>query len=120
MKIMPNLIDDTGYDKIKDFKGFDDRYTAPIHGFKDAQDYWKKCSSKPYIPDIRIPTLIVNAKNDPFLPLECYPEKEARSNKHITLVTPESGGHVGFIKFNRQNIYWSEAQAVRFLNQTDL
>jgi len=119
MKVLPGLIDDAGYEKIKNFKEFDDRYTAPIHGFKDALDYWKKCSSKPYIPDIKIPTLIINAKNDPFLPLECYPVKEAKINKYITLVTPESGGHVGFIKFNRQNVYWSETQAVRFLNQTD-
>ncbi|MCD4677074.1 MAG: alpha/beta fold hydrolase [Desulfobacula sp.] len=116
MKIMPGLIDDIDYDKIKDFKAFDDRYTAPIHGFKNAYDYWGKCSSKPFIPDIAVPTLIINAANDPFLPKECFPIKEAKANKYITLRMPKSGGHVGFVSFNEQNLYWSEKQAVIFLN----
>ncbi len=117
MKLMPGLIDDKGYETIKDFKTFDDRYTAPIHGFKNAEDYWEKCSSKPYLPHIKIPTLIINAKNDPFLPEACFPIKEARENKNLTLVMPESGGHVGFVSFNRQNLYWSEKQAIDFLNR---
>ncbi|MBU1344219.1 MAG: alpha/beta fold hydrolase [Proteobacteria bacterium] len=116
MKLLPGQIDDKGYEKIKDFKAFDDRYTAPIHGFKNANDYWKKCSSKPYIPDITVPTLIVNAVNDPFLPQACFPEKEAGSNRHVTLLMPKSGGHVGFISFNKQNRYWSEKQTMEFLN----
>lgn len=115
IKIMPGLIDDKGFEKIKDFKVFDDRYTAPIHGFKNAHDYYEKCSSKPFIPDIRIPTLIINAMNDPFLPQECYPVKEAEINKFVTLGMPKSGGHVGFIAFNNKNLYWSEKMAVNFL-----
>ncbi len=113
---MPELIDDKGYNEIKDFKGFDDRYTAPIHGFKDAYDYWEKCSSKPYIPCIKTPTLIINAVNDPFLSESCYPFNEVRSNKQVILETPQSGGHVGFISFNRHKVYWSEKRAVEFLN----
>ncbi|OGR28531.1 MAG: alpha/beta hydrolase [Desulfobacterales bacterium RIFOXYA12_FULL_46_15] len=117
MKLLPGLIDDKGYEMIKDFKAFDDRYTAPIHGFKNAEDYWEKCSSKPHLPHIKIPTLIINAKNDPFLPKACFPVKEVLANKNLTLLMPESGGHVGFVSFNRQNLYWSEKQAVNFLNQ---
>lgn len=116
IKLFPGKINDTGYEKILDFKGFDDRYTAPIHGFKDAMDYWEKCSSKPYIPRITVPTLIVNALNDPFLSESCFPIIESAENSHITLCMPESGGHVGFIAFNRQNRYWSETQALNFLN----
>lgn len=116
MKLLPGQINDKGYEKIKDFKAFDDQYTAPIHGFKNAEDYWIKCSSKPYIPDIAVPTLIVNAINDPFLPNACFPVEEADANKHVTLLMPESGGHVGFVLFNDQNEYWSEKQAVEFLN----
>jgi len=119
MKLLPGLIDDKGYNKIKDFKAFDDRYTAPVHGFKNAYDYWEKCSSKSFIPDITVPTLIINAENDPFLPEACFPVKEAGSNKHVTLSMPESGGHVGFVSFNKENLYWSEQQAVNFLNSTD-
>lgn len=116
MELMPGLIDDKDYDQIKDFKAFDNRYTAPIHGFKNAFDYWEKCSGKPFIPDITVPTLIVNAVNDPFLPEACFPVKEAASNKQVTLCMPNSGGHVGFVSFNDQNLYWSEKQAVKFLN----
>jgi predicted alpha/beta-fold hydrolase len=115
MKIFPDLIDDKGYEKIKNFKAFDDRYTAPIHGFKNAYDYYEKCSSKPFIPDIKVPTLIINAMNDPFLSEKCYPVKEAKTNKFITLSMPDSGGHVGFVSFNKQHIYWSEKRAINFL-----
>ncbi len=115
-KKFPDRIDDTGFQKIKDFKGFDDRYTAPIHGFANAEDYWQKCSSKPHIRNIPTPTLIVNALNDPFLSDTCFPYSEAEANKNVTLCTPESGGHVGFVSFNRKNRYWSEQVAVDFLN----
>jgi predicted alpha/beta-fold hydrolase len=115
--LFPDQINDKGYKTIKDFKGFDDRYTAPIHGFKDAHDYWAKCSSKPHISKIRIPTLIVNAVNDPFLSDSCYPVSEADANPNVRLCMPDSGGHVGFIAFNSNNLYWSEKTAVSFLNQ---
>ena len=102
---------------LKDFRGFDDRYTAPIHGFKDALDYWEKCSSKPHIPAIPVPTLIVNAKNDPFLSKSCFPVKEAESNPFVTLCTPDSGGHVGFISggspFNPR--FWLEERISKFV-----
>lgn len=119
MRSMPGALDDTGYDRIRTFKEFDDRYTAPIHGFKDAHDYWEKCSSRQFIPHIQIPTLIINALNDPFLPRECFPVAEAGYNRNITLKMPESGGHVGFVSFNGTNRYWSEDQAVSFLNSPD-
>ncbi len=116
MRAMPGALDDTGYEQIRTFKEFDDRYTAPIHGFKDAHDYWKKCSSRQFIPHIRIPTLIINSLDDPFLPRECFPVAEAGYNRHIFLKMPESGGHVGFVSFNGTGRYWSEDQAVSFLN----
>lgn len=92
----PELFDVAGLDAMKTFKEFDDRFTAPIHGFKDAEDYWVKASSKPYLGDIAMPTLLVNAKNDPFLEPECFPEEEAEANPFFHLMTPEDGGHVGF------------------------
>ncbi len=116
MKLLPGQINDNGYDRIKDFEAFDNQYTAPIHGFKNARDYWEKCSSKPYLPDITVPTLIVNAIDDPFLSKSCFPVKEVHANKFVTLSMPESGGHVGFVLFNDKNEYWSEKQAVKFLN----
>ena len=117
MAIMPHALNDIGYEKIKNFKDFDDRYTAPIHGFKNAHDYWEKCASRQFIPAIKIPCLIVNAQDDPFLPRECFPVAEAAANPNITLKMPKSGGHVGFVSFNKRNLYWSEQQTVSFLNR---
>ena len=111
------VLDDTGYEKIRDFKGFDDRYTAPIHGFKNAEDYWHSCSSLQFIPSIQHPCAIINAVNDPFLPRECFPVAQAENNRHVTLQMPESGGHVGFIAFNPSGFYWSEMQAVALLKK---
>ena len=87
-----------------------------IASIKNARDYWGKCSSKQFIPNIKVPTLIVNAKNDPFLPDESYPVKEAEQNPYVSLLMPDSGGHVGFLSFNRDKMYWSEKQAIAFLN----
>jgi uncharacterized protein len=118
MKVMPGKIDDRGYRQMSTFKEFDDRYTAPIHGFADAEDYWRKCSCRPFLKNIRIPVLLVNARNDPFLADPCYPVEEARENPNLHLEMPGSGGHVGFITFNHDGEFWSETRAVSFLDGT--
>ncbi|MFC1563463.1 YheT family hydrolase [candidate division KSB1 bacterium] len=115
MKIMPGILDDSDYSRIRNFRDFDDRYTAPIHGFRDAVDYWEKTSSKKRLHNIRIPVLIISAKDDPFLPGECYPVEEAENSNYLHLEMPEHGGHTGFIEFNRDNVYWSEKRAVEYL-----
>ncbi len=116
-RLYPNEINLKGFSKIKDFRDFDDRYTAPMNGFKNAEDYWKKSSSKQHIDQIRLPTLIVSAKDDPFLTPECYPYEAVAKNTQVTLETPLFGGHVGFMSFNRENRYWSEQRAIDFLEQ---
>ena len=117
MALMPGRIDDKDFEKIKNFKDFDDRYTAPINGFKDAFDYWEKCSSKQFIKNINVPTLIVNAKNDPCVSDSCYPVTEAMKNSRVFLEIPDSGGHVGFIEFNKRHLFWSEKRAVKFFKE---
>ena len=117
MKLMPGQINDDDYHLIKNFKDYDDRYTAPLHGFKNAEDYWNKCSSKQFIPEVKIPTLIVNARNDPFIAGGCYPVKEASNSNCVYLEIPESGGHVGFIQFKKDRCYWSEERAIEFLKR---
>jgi predicted alpha/beta-fold hydrolase len=67
------------------FRDYDDRYTAPLHGFKNAQDYWDKCSSLNFISKVRVPTLVVNAWDDPFLADDCYPEKMAAESPYVFL-----------------------------------
>jgi predicted alpha/beta-fold hydrolase len=78
------------------FREIDDLYTAPIHGFNDAIDYWTRASSKPWLQQIQIPTLLVNALNDPFLPVSALPaDKDVSAS--VTREFPDSGGHVGFV-----------------------
>lgn len=115
MMMMPGKIDDRDYGQLRTFKDFDDRYTASIHGFADAEDYWRQSSSRPFLKNIFIPTLLINARNDPFLAEGCYPIPEAEANSNLTLEMPASGGHVGFLTFNHQCEYWSETRAVSFL-----
>lgn len=116
MARMPDQINDHNYHLIKNFKDFDDRYTAPLHGFKDAEDYWAKCSSQRFLDRITIPTLIVNAADDPFLSAGSYPVELARAHPCVYLEIPPQGGHVGFVTFNRERLYWSEQRALAFLN----
>lgn len=111
----PDLIDVSGFENIRNFRQFDDRYTAPLHGFRGAQDYWARCSALGHLPDIRVPSLIVNAADDPFLSRGCYPEARSQMGAHVSLESPRWGGHVGFVRHGRDGIYWSEQRALAFL-----
>jgi predicted alpha/beta-fold hydrolase len=113
-KLMRDL-DITSIDEIGTIMDFDDRYTAPLHGFGSAIEYYTKCSSIHFLSGIKTPTLIVNAKNDPFLSEECYPEEIL--NPWVTMEFPERGGHVGFASFRRNGLYWSEQRALEFFGQ---
>jgi len=115
-RLFPEKIDDRGFEKLQNFKDFDDRYTAPLHGFRNALDYWRQSSCKQFLRNISIPALLINARNDPFLAKECFPLEEAKENPMLHLETPQYGGHVGFIRFNGDREYWSENRAMLFLN----
>ncbi|MFK7931935.1 MAG: YheT family hydrolase [Saprospiraceae bacterium] len=99
----------------RDFTEFDDIFTGPIHGFKDAHDYWIQTSSKQFLPNINVPTLIVNALDDSFLSPQCYPHAEAEANNLLYLETPKHGGHVGFTTWGRT--FWSEQRAWAFVKE---
>ncbi len=117
IQIMPDKINDIGYKSIRTFKEFDDRYTAPIHGFSDAEEYWSKCSCKQFLSEIKIPALLISAQDDPFLPEECYPVTEAKDSRYLVLEIPKSGGHVGFMAFNSANEYWHETRVAAFITE---
>ncbi len=103
-------------DNINDFHQFDDLYTAPVHGFKNAKDYWSKCSSIGFMNTIKVPTLLINAQDDPFLPNECYPYKEAEKSEFLFLEAPNYGGHVGFCNdFLFQKPLWHEKRCLDFI-----
>lgn len=111
-----NGIDINGIDRIKTLLEFDDRYTAPLHGFQNAYHYYEKCSSIHFVNDIAIPTLVFNAKNDPFLSKECYPD--INGHPYVTFEYPSRGGHVGFSQFSKNGLYWSEERALSFLTSS--
>jgi predicted alpha/beta-fold hydrolase len=115
--IPDNGLPDHGLRGMRTFHDFDNRFTAPLHGFADADDYWRRCSSRQFLRSITVPTLVVNALNDPFLGDRCYPVEEARDNSSLFLETPDSGGHVGFIEWNENGDYWMDRRAVEFLRE---
>lgn len=95
-RIFPGDFAEDYWDGVACFRSYDERYTAPWFGFANADCYWKSASSRPYIPLIRVPTLIVNAKNDPFFPYSSNPFAEVRDNPLVRIEVPSSGGHNGF------------------------
>ncbi len=118
MTAFPGQLSDAGLDAMRTFREFDGAYTAPMHGFASAEEYWEKASCETVLEDIAVPTLLVNARNDPFLPPTCFPWEAARNSERFFLEAPRSGGHVGFVAFNPQNEYWSETRTVAFLRDS--
>lgn len=109
----PDLIDLDLLRKVNDFDAFDTHFIAKLHGFKDAADFYKSVSPDNWMAQIAIPTLIINALNDPLIGLESYPVKLAESKSEINLEMPKRGGHTGFMVSN-QEFTWAEN---RFLKQ---
>ena len=117
VEFFPDKISKRDIQNIKTLIDFDDIYTSPAHGFKNALDYYEKSSCLQFLANIKIPTLIINAKNDSFFGPECYPYKEAEKNANLYLETPKYGGHVGF--FGRGNVTYSEKRAIKFFNEAN-
>ena len=104
-------------DKLKNFWEFDEAYTAKINGFASAEDYYTKSSSKQYLKKITIPTLIIHAKDDPFMTKAVIPSKEEIS-KSVQLEISENGGHVGFVSgslFHPR--YWLDERIVEYFQE---
>jgi len=112
----PGKIDLAGLNDIRDFATFDDRYTAPLHGFRSAAEYWEQSSCKPFLSRIRIPALILNARNDPFLTPTCHPFEEAAASDHVVLDCPPEGGHVGFSLPGTLRETWAEQRVADFFD----
>lgn len=100
--------------KLRTFWEFDDAYTAPIHGFKSAQEYYTKSSSKQFLKSVKTPTLIIHAWDDPFMTPKVLPNPDELSDS-ITLEVSRRGGHVGFISGNLfKPTFWLEDRVVQF------
>lgn len=101
--------------QLATFRAFDDQVTAPLHGFSGADDYYRRSSSRQYLKGIRVPTLILHARDDPFLPPDAIPQPRDLSPA-VTLKITEKGGHVGFVSGPPwRPVYWSEGRIIGFL-----
>lgn len=95
---------------------FDDRVTAPLHGFRDAREYYAECSSRRFLDGIRVPTLMVHATDDPFLPATAIPRAQAARNALLELRLQRHGGHVGFLEGTpRSPRFWADETCAAFL-----
>jgi uncharacterized protein len=98
------------------FRGFDDLVTAPLHGFRNVDDYWKRASAAPYLGGLRLPTLMIHAQDDPFLPARCLPAAQ-RDSASLLRLLPKKGGHVGFIQKNHVEEDWLSSRCMDFLRR---
>ncbi|TAF50011.1 MAG: alpha/beta fold hydrolase [Sphingobacteriia bacterium] len=114
--LFPDHIDATGYDKIKWFEEFDDRYTAPLHGYTSAADFYEKASVGPHLHKLNIPSLLVQAANDPFLLDNCFPRELAAQHDWLHVEITQQGGHCGFMEKGKV-FSWAEARALAFAEQ---
>jgi hypothetical protein len=103
---------------VRSFWDYDDRVVARLYGFRDARDYYRQCSARPYLKAIQIPTLLIQAHNDPFMPPSVLPEWDELS-PFVQVDTVEGGGHVGFVSGRRpwRPEFWLEHRIPAFLAQ---
>jgi len=91
----PGLFDGERLKKVRTIEAFDDCFTAPLHGFTSVRDYWTRAAAKPHLHRIEVPALVLNARNDPFVPAASLPQQQD-VGRFVTLWQPRAGGHVGF------------------------
>jgi predicted alpha/beta-fold hydrolase len=114
----PRLFDGARVARSRTLREFDDLVTAPLHGFRDAADYWARASSKPWLRAIAVPTLVLNARNDPFLPDEHLPRADEVAPQ-VALEFPATGGHVGFVNGPFPGRYdWLPRRILAFFEST--
>ncbi|MSQ56527.1 MAG: alpha/beta fold hydrolase [Limnohabitans sp.] len=97
LKQFPALFNREQLMRAKDLYDFDNVFTAPLHGFKNTQDYWTRASAKPHMRNIALPSLVIHAQNDPFIPAHSLPKAQEVS-QDVELWQPRTGGHVGFVQ----------------------
>lgn len=115
--LYPHLYDERGIAGLWSVRTFDDRFTAPYAGYRDAADYYDKASALRLIDRVRIPTLILTAEDDPFIPVAPFRDPKVTGNPAVTLVVTKRGGHCGYIEAARDGYdgYWAERAIVDFV-----
>ncbi|MGD8817804.1 MAG: hypothetical protein PVJ51_11525, partial [Acidobacteriota bacterium] len=114
----PDLFHPIDVDSIRGIRDWDNAVVAPLGGFVDAEDYYARNSSLEVIGDIHVPTLLIHAQDDPFIPFRPYESPAVRDNDKLTLLAPPQGGHVGFFSTEQlagePDRYWAENRALAF------
>lgn len=120
-EIFPERWDLSQYKQIRTMSQFDDAYTAPDGGYRDAADYYEQTGSRHVLEYIRVPTVIITSQDDPFIPIESFNLPAIHSNPHIQLVTPPQGGHCGFIQRSQENEdgHWAENRIAEFIQTAE-
>jgi len=113
----PNLVDISNLQSIKTIRQYDEEYTAPLHGFRNALEYYNNCSAEHLLDGITTPTLILNSADDPFLEAKCHPIEAARTSAHVWLELTSSGGHVSFGQWSRLQTRWQDTRILQFVEQ---
>lgn len=115
-KLRPDVYSLEPLKKLRTVRDFDRAYTAVHGGFRDVEDYYNRSSSLPLIKQIRVPTLIIHAQDDPFIPFDSFLDESIAANEFVILLTPKTGGHVGFLgeKSKNENRFWAENRIVEF------
>lgn len=113
----PGRLDMTKLRQVRRWRDFDDYFSAPVNSYRDADDFYQQASALNFMPGIVVPTLLLNAQNDPLLSPECSPVYLAESHSHIFLETPRAGGHVGFALPRDLHTY-AERRALAFANDS--
>lgn len=117
--LLEGALDVEGALATRTLREFDDAVTAPLHGFRDASDYYERSSSARLLPRIEVPTLLVHSRDDPFLPEDSIPLAAMRGNPRIHPCVTPRGGHVGFLSGSLgRPRFWAEEEAARFLAET--
>jgi predicted alpha/beta-fold hydrolase len=118
VKLYPGKYDISGLARVRTVREFDDVMTARYCGFRDAADYYARSSAARVVGAIRVPTLVLTAQDDPFVPCESFSVPALTENQHITLLAPKHGGHCAFISPHRAGErFWAEARVMEFCRQ---
>jgi predicted alpha/beta-fold hydrolase len=109
----------TKLDAIKTVRAFDETYTAPYFGFRNAEDYYHRASAMRVIDRVRVPALVITAEDDPFVPSQPFHDPKVTGNPHIDLRVSAHGGHCGFVgeRSGEDDGYWAEDQIVEFVSR---
>ena len=116
--LFPDLYNTNSLEQVRSVREFDDKFTAPLSGYGNAENYYYKASALRVIDRIALPTLILAAQDDPFIPVESFSDPAVTGNPNLTVLTPPHGGHSGFIQRrrndNNEDSFWAENRVVDF------